>query len=576
MSDLVGNPEGWFSHDAAHLCLRYLSIYLGSSRQGLSKDDPWTSYKESLCVGNCPPNCYDYIANGRHTGCLGGGMCSYECDKGYEATAGMLTCQLGVLKPFDPWALHNGPLCKPKPCPEVIPNGGLSENCTAKVGFNCQYACDEGFSKSRGITEIKCDSTTKWSPNAHSLCKKYNQCPYDIPGTDLDLSCRRSPGEQCEYTCREGYVHSHYATADCRSTGEWMQRIDSFCIEIKCPLFLDHGTIQYPCTGKYGETCSYKCSSSYTKPPLPPSLKCNASQQLDHMDTTGFWEWDKAMGQPCVRKGDICPSTFPNGSVPSACHRQPGAVCYYTCKAGCDKNPTVTKIHCRQSNGIWMENTDNLCTNCIRCPENIDNGQVVLSCERLPFTDCSYTCNSGWRKTVATLYCPNDGHWSDRRPCICENEDAGSPNSDIVVPILFLTLIIILLFLSGVWSLRRLKRQRMNRQAASAREHENRGPIEVPSAPLDGRSSPPSYESEIQRMPVYNNTNGRQGPSGYNEVATAASDGSQVYPASRTAQTQDTHISRGISEYPGSGNDTTISPPPSYEEVIADPTRFKT
>ena len=84
----------------------------------------------------------------------------------------------------------------------------------------------------------------------------------------------------------------------------------------------------------------------------------------------------------------------------------------------------------------------------------------------------------------------------------------------------------------------------------------------------------------MQRMPVFNNTNRRQGPSGYNEVETAASDGSQRYPGSRTAQIQDpaadTHISQGFSEHPGSGNDTTSSPPPSYQEVTADPTRFKT
>ena len=89
-------------------------------------------------------------------------MCSYECDQGYKKTAGMLTCQEGMLKPFDPWGLQNEPLCKPKPCPEVIPNGALSNSCTAKVGFNCEYTCNEGYSKLPGITTIKCTSTTKW------------------------------------------------------------------------------------------------------------------------------------------------------------------------------------------------------------------------------------------------------------------------------------------------------------------------------------------------------------------------------------------------------------------------------
>lgn len=497
------------------------------------------SSRASVCIGNCPPNCNDYIANGRHTGCLGGQMCSYECDQGYETTTEVLTCRDGGLKPFGPWGLHDEPLCKLKPCPEVIPNGRLSENCTAKVGFNCRYTCDLGYYKLSGIKEIKCDSTTKWSPNPHSLCTHYYQCPYEIPGGDLDLSCRRIWGEQCEYTCRKGYVHSHYATADCRSNGNWMPRIDSFCVEIKCPLFLEHGIIQYPCTMKYGETCnSYKCSSSYTKPSLPPSLKC----QLDHRNTTGFWEWNKAMGQPCVRKVDVCPSTFLNGNVSSECHRQPGAECSYTCKTGCDRNPAVTTIHCRQSSGIWMENTSTLCTNCIHCPFTFENGQVLSSCKRIPSTDCSYTCNNGCRKVVSTLYCTDEGEWSNPRPCICfivsESEDSVSSNPGVVIAIVVVVAFVIL---SSVCIFRYKQRQRMNRQATSANELENRAPM-IPSAPL-------ATDNEE----------------------------SHRYPGSRAAQIQepatDIDISNGSSGNPGAGNDTT-SPPPSYEEVTADPTKF--
>ena len=167
--------------------------------------------------------------------------------KDTKKTAGMLTCQEGVLKPFDPWGVHQGPLCEPRPCRRTIPNGVLSENCTSKVGYSCEYSCNEGYSELRGTTTIKCDPTRNWIPTAHALCTNDNQCPYKISGAYLPLSCNRNPGEQCNYTCREGYVKSHYATADCGYSGNWMQRIDSLCIEIKCPVFIDHGTIEYPC-----------------------------------------------------------------------------------------------------------------------------------------------------------------------------------------------------------------------------------------------------------------------------------------------------------------------------------------
>ena len=313
-----------------------------------------------------------------------------------------------------------------------------------------------------------------------------------------------------------------------------MQRIDSLCIQIKCPLFLEHGTIEYPCTRKYGEICqSYRCNYPYIKPAFPPSLKCNASRKLSHRDTTGYWEWDKDMGQACVREEDLCPSTFLNGHISSDCHLQPGSECSYTCDAGCDKEPTASKVHCRQSGGRWNEITDNLCTNCRRCPDRIANGRIVSSlCERRPHRNCSFTCNYGCRKAVTTLYCNDYGEWSNPSPCICSDksttagtEESGSSSSVIIVVVVVMV-VFILLILGGVCLFRH--RRRMNRPATTV--HENRVPMIAPSAPpLDERSHASSYiaspYSQIQTTPAYDDTN---------------------------------------------------SPPPSYEQVTADPTRFKT
>ena len=503
-----------------------------------------------MCISNCPPECNGYIGNGRHTGCMGGQLCSYECNQGYEKITGMLTCQGGVLQPlaFDLLG-SDEPLCKPKSCSEVIPNGALSDPCIAKVGYTCEYTCNEGYSKSSDKQSVTCDSTTNWSPNPHSLCTNYNQCPYDIPGADIALSCRRHPGEQCDYTCREGYVHSHYASADCTGRLDWLQRIYALCIQIKCSIFIDNGLIEFPCTGKYGETChSYKCHAPYIKPPQLPVLKCNASSTLDYSDTTGYWEWDKNDGQPCVREQDFCPSAFSNGEVSSGCHLQPGAECSYTCKTGCFKNPSVSMVHCSQSGGRWEESTSSLCSDCKRCPDRISNGRLFsISCELRPSTTCDFTCNYGCRKVISTLTCEDDGEWNYDRPCICPDDSiamAKEPNSTLIIGIVagVLVLAVLILIVTICCCCHRRQRDRQTSRAL-----ETGVPMITPSAPpLDGNTPASGYRPspylQTQTTPAQTDTYRRQADTGFSDTATTDFG----------------------------------APPPSYEQVTADSARFKT
>ena len=258
------------------------------------------------------------------------------------------------------------------------------------------------------------------------------------------------------------------------------------------------------------------------------------------------------MGQICVRKGDICPSTFLNGRVSADCHRQPGAICSFTCNAGCDRNPSVANVYCRQSGGVWLENTDTLCINCKRCPDNILYGHIPSSCKRLPSTLCSYSCNSGCRKVVASLYCTsngewstNDGKWSSHSPaCACSEmdssfEDSGSSNSSAIIAIAVIIVVLILLILIGIYFNHYRRRQR-NRPENTVRD-ENSEPM-IPSAPpVDGSLSAPSHDAAMQRIPA-----------------------------------ADRRGSQGAAENTGPDSDEKTSPPPSYEEVTADPTRFMT
>ena len=486
-------------------------------------------------------------------------MCSYECDQGYEKLTGTLTCQDGVLKPLNIDLLGSDELlCKPKSCSEIIPNGALADECTPQVGNLCEYTCNSGYSKPSYYLKIFCNSTTNWSPNPHSLCTNGNQCHYDIPGLDLDLFCQRHPGDQCRYTCREGFVHSHYATADCTGRLDWMQREDSLCLEIKCSIYIDNGYIPtFPCSRKYGETClSYECYDPYIKPPRSIALKCNASSNLGYRNTAGFWDWDKSKGKPCVKKEDLCPSKFSNGEISSDCSLQPGVECPYTCNAECVKNPTVPVVHCSQSMGQWREGTDRLCTNCVRCPDTIDNGRLFsFSCELRPSTTCSFACDYGCRKVTDTLTCQENGEWS-HRPCICAEQDTGFANSSssddqgssstitVVIVIIVMVLAIILVLSVVYWFRHRRQRDRQPPHA-----YETGVPMITPSAPpLEGNTSAPGYQPN-----PYRQTNTAQGrsdiDSGQREI--------------------------GYSD-PSEKETDSNEPPPSYEQVTADPSIFKT
>ena len=545
--------------------IAFCSIYSGYSQ-------------ESTCISTCPPNCNSHILHGRHKGCFGGEFCSFECDQGYEKAVGFLHCRDGVLKPFRVY--YDEPICQPKSCPDMIPNGVLSGHCTAKVGFTCEYTCNDGYSKSANVTTIECEPTTNWSPNPHSLCTNNNQCPYEIPGADLDLSCRRHPGDTCKYTCRDGYVQSQYETVDCQTTLDWKQRVDFYCNEIFCPLHIDHGRILFPCTRKYDEDCHlYKCDPGFVKPPRPRNLKCNYNG-TSSTNTIGYWEWDLNMGKPCARETDLCPSAIPNGKVSASCHRQPGAMCYYRCDPGCEEHYSVSKVHCGQ-HGRWTEETDYLCSNCKRCPSDLAHGQISEPCDRIPTHSCSFTCSDGCNKAVPTLYCDNDGEWmttwGNSNPCVCPAESgAGSHMSPLSAVIIVVAILFVICAFAYVTH--RCRKQRTN---SPSREENNSIPMLPPSAPPLDTLAQRSLQAnngyrlnhEVQTPSRrYTDTSRSQEPPAYGDCSTSETndddDSAYRIPGFRTDMTS---ISDLESPRPHRSDNDTSDQPPTYEEAISDP-----
>ena len=351
---------------------------------------------------------------------------------GYEETASWLICSgSGEWVPaIGSFGNAADVLCIPKSCPDQIPNGALSESCSAKVGSSCDYSCDSGFLKS--YTNIECETSTNWSIDPHALCKHkaLQQCPYEVQNGDLELTCRRRPGDMCIFTCREGYTASQQQTVYCNSSLQWSQPIRLACKPILCPLTIPNGYIEVSCSRGYGDYCyDYECSAGYIKPSASPGLKCNAS---------GQWEWNESQGQPCFREEDMCPSRLKNGTIVWHCNRQPGSTCTYRCDPGCTQDLlSVAWLHCGQ-NGHWIEDTDSLCTNCRPvttttkmperlCPATFQGGRIVSSCDRRPYSRCHFTCDSGCRFRANSLFCQSDLYWRYSSSA-CECSESSTPS----------------------------------------------------------------------------------------------------------------------------------------------------
>ena len=366
-------------------------------------------------------------------------------------------------------------LCIPKSCPDQVPNGALSEPCSAKVGSRCGYTCDSGYSKVYR-TRIVCETSTNWSRNPHSLCQhnSLQQCPYEVPNGDLDLSCNRLPGDTCTFSCREGYMAPKQTTVTCDSMLHWSQSLQSACKEILCPITIPNGHITLSCSRRYGSYCyndGYGCDPEYVKPSTPPRLYCNAS---------GQWQWYTTQGEPCFREEDMCPSHIRNGDIVWHCDRQAGSHCTYSCDPGCTQNRSTVWLNC-EADGRWNEDTERLCTDCRPvsttrvsttvtttmtnlCPAIIRRGRIDSSCDRKLHSTCYITCETGCLNKASILHCNTGFVWDYASyACDCSEANTSSPpgiaSSGVIVEVCGGVVLMIIIFTVCIVIDRKRKRQ---------------------------------------------------------------------------------------------------------------------
>ena len=97
------------------------------------------------------------------------------------------------------------------------------------VNLDCsKIAWQPGTSVSRPLPFSKAFLKTE----TPSMVSDINQCPYELSNGDLELSCKRNPGDTCNYACHLGYLPSNKTeptTATCGSSLSWSRSLSSLC-----------------------------------------------------------------------------------------------------------------------------------------------------------------------------------------------------------------------------------------------------------------------------------------------------------------------------------------------------------
>ena len=534
------------------------------------------------------------IPHGRINWCIHGSDTSYTCDEGYERTTDWLSCLYtsGKWEPNPPIpAEAGGKLCVPKSCPDQIPNGALTQPCLAKVGETCQYTCDSGYSKVFTSSNIVCETSTNWSRNPHALClhNTLQQCSYFVENGDLDLSCKRLPGDTCTFSCRVGYTFQTPNTIYCDSSHRWSRSLQSVCERSVCPLTIPNGRISRSCFRDYGSICiNYKCNPGYVKPLVRTRLTCNASLE---------WTWPESAGQPCFREEGLCPSRIKNGQILCDNHRQPGAVCTYTCDPGCTKDWSVDWLHCGEG-GKWWEYTGILCTSCSPvtttaeslCPAKIPNGQIDSPCSRTPLSRCFITCDTGCRAEYSTLYCSSELYWNfGDTACDCSdfsnsnaipesyNSSSGYNAAAMIGGIVGAIVAVVLVIVVCVIITRKRPRgNTMNTGIAAQRidagfegysSRTTRAADSRGSSPEPDWITSPNHETHSRYSSTTDDGTSLPRLTNLPQLETDSTSQSQRY----NDNSNFTDRSRAYRRTPSAPEE----PPPSYDEVISDPNAFK-
>ena len=332
-------------------------------------------------------------------------------------------------------------------CPSVIKNGTISVSCDRYEGDTCAFSCDSGCKEISRYATVVCRYGT-WDPAADSLCTDCVQCKGDIPHGYIDIdNCYA--GKTCSYDCNNNlqYVKNENISAVICSntTNRWEPSTSStdfttendLCLARSCNTRIPNGHLPSSCSANVGSVCRYVCNVGYHR--NFPNVYCRSSNRWSFLtdrypwitDIITFWSVDK---QKLCTNSQQCPlEDIPNGKLDADCERNPGDICPYTCDDGyraMHYSSDQTNIKCT-SFSTWSIAVSLLCERIV-CPSRILNGYVSCLNKNYKAQCSSYTCNSGYLRSLhSSLTCNYEGQWEWTIPStskFCLGEDDLCPS----------------------------------------------------------------------------------------------------------------------------------------------------
>ncbi|CAG2231894.1 LRP4 [Mytilus edulis] len=163
-------------------------------------------------------------------------------------------------------------------CRAFIPYGHVTPSCNKKIGTTCSYVCNAGYvPKDKDLT-ILCTASGAWDKPLGDLCvASATYCPNIIRNGLLDSACPRSSGSQCDFTCNQGYTKNADITAlVCLGSGQWNIQGELCKPEstVRCPSTIQNGAFANPCSFKVKTSCPYVCDTGFDKNPLVDRVMC--------------------------------------------------------------------------------------------------------------------------------------------------------------------------------------------------------------------------------------------------------------------------------------------------------------
>lgn len=305
--------------------------------------------------------------------------CVYSCDPGYTRNGDHKCDASGT------WA---GGSCDANACrsgatiPHSNRNDEISNNaCTGVTGDQCQFTCDEGFVPQG---EHVCHANGTWSGGS---------C---IPGS-------------CRHPLTNTVVHSEVLPEACPSGGRSGQLHD-LC-NVTCQSgYHAVGSGQYECTGSQwtavgqATTCEDidECAESNSACETLHEVCVNTAGSHTCGDCqAGYHDSGKVSisGSHCV--GDACPPykiAHQKASDPQ-CTGSMGSQCMYKCEAGYSPQGHLMCSPGTGQNGQWLGGE------CV--PNPCNSGLTIANSNRIPTNkcagavgeECTYTCDEGYTKT---------------------------------------------------------------------------------------------------------------------------------------------------------------------------------